>query len=117
MFTPDRTYEVVVYRLHADTGAGYPPLAEAADAFLRTQPGFVSRQILQDKEDLAVFLDVVTWETRAAAEAAQQAVQHAPAMQPFLTAIERVLSFGHYHLYAGGEPDALNARTVQIEAV
>jgi heme-degrading monooxygenase HmoA len=91
--------EIVIYQLKSDKVAAYKSIAETTNAFLKTQKGFLSRNILQDHKDPSVFLDIVEWETVTDAETAIQNAQKEPSLMPFFEATEKVISFSHYSLF------------------
>ena len=93
------TLEAVLIRVKADQLEQFPTLVSLADAFLAKQPGFVRRAIHQTHDKPEVFLDLVYWESLETAQAAGELLMKDPALQPFVTAIEEVLSFNHCHLY------------------
>ena len=79
--------EVVRFRLTKGASqSAFMRAAEATQAPLRQQPGFVARQLVCDATGL--WTDLVTWRDSGAAEAGASAMMADPAFGPFMALIE-----------------------------
>jgi hypothetical protein len=79
--------ELVSFRLIVGTDpASFVALADATDAPLRRQPGFVSRRLVHAPD--GTWTDIVEWTSLAAATTAAQIVLADPGFAPFLAAID-----------------------------
>lgn len=79
--------ELVTFRLMPGTDrAAFLAKAQATEAVVRRQPGFVAR-MLGEAED-GSWSDIVTWASRAEALAAAERVMADPAFLPFVRMID-----------------------------
>jgi hypothetical protein len=79
--------EVVVYSLKS--GVSRPAFLEAAAAsqrWLQSQPGFLSRELLEDAAQGA-WVDLVRWSSLSEAHGASAKLVKEPGLAPFLQAI------------------------------
>ena len=82
-----QTLEHVTFRLVPGTEPGrFLALAQATEAVVRRQPGFVARWL--SAGDDGTWHDLVLWASPEAAQAAAQAVMAEPAFAPFAEAID-----------------------------
>jgi hypothetical protein len=77
------THSIEIVTFKTLPGVSVAQLLAAADAtqpWLQRQPGYVTRQLLQDADE---WMDIVTWASLDAAQAAGQAFMSEPSAQQF----------------------------------
>lgn len=79
--------ETVTFKLMSGVDqADFGRAQAAVNAFLSTQPGFVSRTLVRSKD--GVYIDVVVWSSGEQAEAAAAKAMTEPALATFMQAID-----------------------------
>ena len=94
-----KTTEVVFYQIKKDKINDYSEISKAADQYLETRPGFISRSVRQDHEDNSRFIDIVEWDTLEEALGASESIQKEPGLKQFFAAFDKVISFNHYYSF------------------
>jgi hypothetical protein len=79
--------EIVHFDLSEGTsGEAFAKSAEAATAFMKKQPGFISRRL--SKSDAGGYVDHVTWASMKDAQSAMEASMKDASLAPFMQAID-----------------------------
>lgn len=82
-----RTLETVTFRLAEKTDRqGFLDAAEAVSAWVRTQPGFEYRVLVED--EAGTWTDHVFWSSLEAAKSAAKAIMAADVAKPFMAMID-----------------------------